>query len=466
MRGADLINLLLPDEILDEVLRRVGGAKRDLDSCALVCRRWHRLERATRRSAKLAASGARADEVLRLVAERFPALVDVSVDERLTIGAAGAGAGPSSSASRSRRPTYGISLSGRRRRMSRTSNFSVHMSPFPLDQPADNETERTCLTDVGLTNLARGCKNLERLSLVWCSAISSTGLLRIAENCKNLSSLDLQACYIGDPGLMAIGEGCKLLSYLNLRFVEGTTDEGLIGLIKSCGQSLVSLGVATCAWMTDASLHAVGLHCPNLENLSLESDHIKNEGVISVAKGCRLLKTLKLQCIGAGDEALEAIGLFCSFLESMSLNNFERFTDRSLSSIAKGCKHLTDLILNDCHLLTDRSLEFVARSCKKLARLKINGCQNMETAALEHIGRWCPGLLELSLIYCPRIRDSAFLEVGRGCSLLRSLYLVDCSRISDDALCYIAQGCKNLTELSIRRGYEVILKIRTDILQN
>jgi len=97
MRGADLINPALPDELLDDVIRRVGagpgGGKRDLDACALVCRRWRRLERASRRTARLAASGERADEVLRLVAERFPALADVSVDERLTAAGAG-GAAP------------------------------------------------------------------------------------------------------------------------------------------------------------------------------------------------------------------------------------------------------------------------------------------------------------------------------------------------------------------------------------
>jgi F-box and leucine-rich repeat protein 2/20 len=102
MRGADLINPALPDELLDDVIRRVGagpgGGKRDLDACALVCRRWRRLERASRRSARLAASGERADEVLRLVAERFPALADVSVDERLTA------AGVVGAVPRSRRP--------------------------------------------------------------------------------------------------------------------------------------------------------------------------------------------------------------------------------------------------------------------------------------------------------------------------------------------------------------------------
>ena len=96
MRGADLINAALPDELLDDVIRRVGAggggvAKRDLDACALVCRRWRRLERASRRSVRLAASGERADEVLRLVAERFTALAEVSVNERLTAAASGSG---------------------------------------------------------------------------------------------------------------------------------------------------------------------------------------------------------------------------------------------------------------------------------------------------------------------------------------------------------------------------------------
>jgi F-box/leucine-rich repeat protein 2/20 len=142
------------------------------------------------------------------------------------------------------------------------------------------------------------------------------------------TNLKMQACFIGDPGLTAIGVGCKLLRKLNLRFVEGTTDEGLIGLVKNCGQSLVSLAVANCQWLTDASLYAVGSHCPNLEILSVESDCVRSFGIISVAKGCRQLKTLKLQCIGAGDDALDAVGSFCPLLEILSLNNFEGFTDR------------------------------------------------------------------------------------------------------------------------------------------
>ena len=53
------VNLALPDELLEDVLGRVGSgpgaSKRDLDACVLVCRRWRRLEPASRRSAKLPA---------------------------------------------------------------------------------------------------------------------------------------------------------------------------------------------------------------------------------------------------------------------------------------------------------------------------------------------------------------------------------------------------------------------------
>lgn len=87
----------------------------------------------------------------------------------------------------------------RRRRRLPPASSSLHIAPFPLDHPPGFEgSERSCLTDVGLAHLARGCRGLEKLSLIWCSAISSTGLVRIAENCKNLTSLELQViqCYL------------------------------------------------------------------------------------------------------------------------------------------------------------------------------------------------------------------------------------------------------------------------------
>lgn len=118
---------------------------------------------------------------------------------------------------------------------------------------------------------------------------------------------------------------------MNLRFCEGLTDKGLVELAIGCGKSLKVLGIAACAKITNVSLEAVGSNCRSLETLSLDSEFIHNKGVLAVAKGCSLLKVLKLQCINVTDEALEAVGTCCLSLELLALFSFQRFTDRLVS---------------------------------------------------------------------------------------------------------------------------------------
>lgn len=75
MRGSDLINVSLLEELLEDMFSHVGGTKRDLDACALNWRRCQCLKSATGRSAKVPAFGGHADVVVGLFAERFPKLV-------------------------------------------------------------------------------------------------------------------------------------------------------------------------------------------------------------------------------------------------------------------------------------------------------------------------------------------------------------------------------------------------------
>lgn len=52
--------------------------------------------------------------------------------------------------------------------------------------------ESFCLSDAGLSLLGEGFPRLEKLSLIWCSNVSSVGLRSLAERCGSLRSLDLQ----------------------------------------------------------------------------------------------------------------------------------------------------------------------------------------------------------------------------------------------------------------------------------
>ncbi|KAL7186013.1 hypothetical protein ACSBR2_027881 [Camellia fascicularis] len=135
-----------------------------------------------------------------------------------------------------------------------------------------------CLSDAGLTALGEGFTKLDKLSLLWCSNVTSADQKSIAEKCCSLRSLDLQDCYVGDQGAAAVGKCCRQLEDLNLRFCKGLTDTRLIVLAISCGKTLKSVGVAACAKLTNISLETIGSHCRSLEKLSLDSEFINNKG--------------------------------------------------------------------------------------------------------------------------------------------------------------------------------------------
>ena len=118
---------------------------------------------------------------------------------------------------------------------------------------------------------------------------------------------------------------------MNLRFCEGLTDAGVVELALGCGKSLNTLGVAACAKITDISLEAVGLHCKSLETLSLDSEYVSDKGMLAVAKGCPLLKVLKIQCVNVTDEALAVVGTCCLSLEFLALYSLQKFTDKSVT---------------------------------------------------------------------------------------------------------------------------------------
>ncbi|KAK4482906.1 hypothetical protein RD792_010079 [Penstemon davidsonii] len=432
----DLINSKLPDDQLIEIFRRIDSNS-DRDSCCLVCIRWFHLERLSRKTIQFGRSGRNesTNHMVRLFSRRFVNVENVFINELSVWTSTRLG---------KRRPVH--------RRSASAASF-----PHGSDENMSDEyvIKDYCLSDSGLAAVGAGFAKLEKLSLIWCSCVTDVGLRSFAERCKSLKSLDLQGCFFGDEGLAAVGESCNRLEDLNMRFCEGLTDMGLVQLAHGRRQTLKSLGVGACANISDVSLEAVGSHCKSLDTLSLDSDVINNKGLVSVAKGCPLLKVLKLQCVNITDEALQAVGRFCLSLELLSLHSFQKFSDRGMYAIGKGCKRLKNLMLSDCDFLSNKCLDYVAVGCPELMHIEINGCHNIGTAGLKSIGKSCTRLSELALLYCQRLDNDALSGIGEGCRFLQALELVDCSGIGDDSICSIAKGCRNLRKLHIRRCYDV-----------
>lgn len=83
MRGHDWINTALPDELIVEIFRCLDS-KLSRDACSLVCRRWLKLERLSRTTLRIGATGS-PDLFVQLLARRFVNVRNVHIDERLAI---------------------------------------------------------------------------------------------------------------------------------------------------------------------------------------------------------------------------------------------------------------------------------------------------------------------------------------------------------------------------------------------
>lgn len=59
----------------------------------------------------------------------------------------------------------------------------------------DGDLDSLCLSDAALAGLGEGFPKLERLSLIWCSNVTSEGLALLAQKCSSLRALDLQVLY-------------------------------------------------------------------------------------------------------------------------------------------------------------------------------------------------------------------------------------------------------------------------------
>lgn len=77
----------------------------------------------------------------------------------------------------------------RRRRRKEATRLPYHGTD---NTGAEGVLDSSCLSDAGLIALSVGFPNLEKLSLIWCSNISSHGLTSLAEKCRFLKSLELQ----------------------------------------------------------------------------------------------------------------------------------------------------------------------------------------------------------------------------------------------------------------------------------
>ncbi|KAI3980277.1 hypothetical protein MKX01_029440 [Papaver californicum] len=186
------------------------------------------------------------------------------------------------------------------------------------------------IVDSGLETLAKFCPSLETVYLSKCCSITDSGISVLLQNCQELRSLQISYC-------------------------SSITGIGFLG----CAQTLTRLGAGECN-LTPEGINAIISCGGGLEYLYLETvpgdDElamvqrgciINTEAVMTISKGCPLLKELFLSnCEEVELEGWETIGLNCKELETLYVIGCQRLCDVGLRAICDGCNKLSELYID------------------------------------------------------------------------------------------------------------------------
>lgn len=194
----------------------------------------------------------------------------------------------------------------------------------------------------------RGLISLEHLSLQDCS-ISDDALKYISVGLRNLKSINLSfPCTFTTNSPTFTEFGLKFLSAIsslreiNLRSCDNVSDVGLRYLAEG-GVVLHSLDISFCDKITDQGLEYLSRGLPEIQELSLNSCAITDEGLVKVAATMTELKTLNIgQC--------------------------SRITDRGVNAIIDGCPQLSNLDIYGCPRITTPTIERLMSSNVQLSR--------------------------------------------------------------------------------------------------
>ncbi|MCO5560995.1 hypothetical protein L7F22_014615 [Adiantum nelumboides] len=345
-RHASLCTERLSDDELGHILRRVRSTV-DRKACSQVNKRWYRLEGFTRPSLRILDP-----HLLHQFLPRFPFLLHLEGRRGLC--------------------DADLALVARTCTHLQTLILTLPKSRDLVSLNFSEEYEYDAISDNGISALASGCTNLQRVSLRWRQSIGDAGATAIAKFCVSLTYLDLSRCNkVSDTGLQAIAEaGC--LQFLFLKGCTQVTDVGL---------SFIGSGRAALS----------------LKKLDLsECDQITDRGMEPLSQ-LRAMQVLYLpEC---GPRITDSGGILLASIATLQKLNLAwliNVSDSTVIAIADQCRDLKELVLTGCELVTGLGVRSFFQH-RTLQALTLAACYNVYSDDVEETAIKCPSLEYLGL---------------------------------------------------------------------
>ncbi|CAH02944.1 UV-damaged DNA-binding protein RAD7 [Kluyveromyces lactis] len=269
----------------------------------------------------------------------------------------------------------------------------------------------------GYKRLAIFSPHLESLSLQMCGQLNNEALLYLAEKLPNLKEL-----YLDGPFLINEDTWVQFFELLKGRLtafhVSNThrfNDNALSAMLRNCGSSLESLGLATLDTVTNYALLPQYLNSPNFHTLILEEPSretdINDEVIISLlgSIGQNLRKLSLNRCTGLTDSCI--INGFLPFLSNsgqsiltdLELEELDQITTDGIVLLFSSLQFplLKRCSLKRCFALEDAAVvELLLNSSSTLEELNLNGLKSLTSKTFTFMA--CPNLKQLNIgfVHC------------------------------------------------------------------
>ncbi|KAL0718515.1 hypothetical protein Bca4012_067837 [Brassica carinata] len=309
------------------------------------------------------------------------------------------------------------------------------------------------LSDEALVMISVRCLNLTRVKLRGCREITDLGMVEFARSCRNLKKLSVGSCNFGARGVNAMLEHCKVLEELSVKRLRGIHEAPeLIGSSSSlrsiCLKELVNgqvfeplvantrtlktLKIIRCLGDWDKVLKTIGDGDSSLSEIHLERLQVSDFGLSSIAK-CSKVETLHLvktpECSNYG---LIDVAERCKLLRKLHIDGWRtnRIGDEGLIAVAKHCLNLQELVLIGVNA-THMSLAAIASNCEKLERLALCGSGTIGDTEIACIAKKCGALRKFCIKGCP-VSDLGIEALAVGCPNLVKLKVRKCKVVTGE----------------------------------
>jgi hypothetical protein len=185
--------------------------------------------------------------------------------------------------------------------------------PVEVAVPTLQSLDTTCVvSDAVMSAIGERCSQLVTLKVFWMNPTSTAlritdlGVRAVLQGCPLLRETDVEyAAGISTELRVELARRRNLNAFLAYTWAD--MSEQLTAKVLQVSPALKAFACLHCAWITDFVLVACATHCPLLKYVYLYHTNVRDEGVISLVKGCPELEIVILSGTKITMQAVRAL---------------------------------------------------------------------------------------------------------------------------------------------------------------